>query len=112
MKSHTRPNLIKFLEICQNTRVFRQLRTLRKVRRCMEIIHIEDARAALGVGVLSFSRMDLHKSEVTDIRVGTFAAESLGAEYCLVYGCLEDGRWIGASRSWSRQRRCRRLVTM
>jgi len=56
MKLRTRPNLIKCLEICRNTCLFHQSRTLRKVHRCMEIIHIEDARDALGGGALKFRR--------------------------------------------------------
>ena len=89
MKSRTRPNLIKCLEICRNTCLFRQLRTLRKVHHCIEIIHIEDARDALGSGTLKFRR---NESEVIDVRAGIFADESLNAVCYLVCRCLEDGR--------------------
>jgi hypothetical protein len=55
----------------------------------MEIIHIEDARDALGSGALEFRR---NESEVIDVRAGIFADESLNAVCYLVCGCLEDGR--------------------
>lgn len=55
----------------------------------MEIIHIEDARDALGSGALEFH---CNESEVIDVRAGIFADVSLNAVCYLVCGCLEDGR--------------------